>query len=252
MTIDNVTGVYAIGLKEEPNHKFVTCRRFSPSASMVLNTMLAEVKIIPYVSLNLSPHKFSDHGDVTPCYGTTIICKIPSKDNMLYNDLLAAQNLIRESVVGDYYGYVAPTSFHMTLFDLKRCEAAQVSERIATQREQLKDLLPVLKMDKYPMMITEIEQTAFHVALQPLNGVTRGRRSEISRLTGINNYEGYVFHITLAYELYKIVDEDLVKERNVIHGKIKGIFQKWINASIEMQSVVMCQFENMNHFEEII
>jgi len=261
ITIDNITGIYAVGLKKDVNHKYVTCRRIAPTSintsiparNMVLNTNI-ECKVVPFISLNLCPHKFSDDGQVSPCYGTTIMCKV-SQDSNLFSDLITIQNLIKDSPIGNHYGYLDPQSFHMTIFDLKRCELDQLNDRIASQKQQLQHLMPILASDNYTMTIVDIEPTAFHVALQPVDGINstiKQRRTQISNATGIANYSDYTFHITLAYELYKIVDDDLLSHRQQLHDSLKQAFHKWLNNNIVLQSAIVCQFDSMVNFEQFI
>ncbi|AYV76224.1 MAG: DUF1868 domain-containing protein [Terrestrivirus sp.] len=252
ITFDQVTGFFAIGLKKEPGHKYITCQQIKQSGINVREVKTnAQINIIDYVSLNQSPFKFDNFCNVISCYGTTIICKIPH-DTALHEIIRNVQNIVKESAIGHYFGYTDPTSFHMTVFDLKRCDKEELDEKITKNMNDLNNILDTLKKQKFIMKLSGIEENAFHFGLVPNDEKILKWRNIISESTGIKNNPAYTFHITITYEIYKIIDPELVKMKKIVYDKMNKLFSEWIDREIIMENPMVCKFDNMNNFVELV
>jgi len=252
ITFDQTTGFFAVGLKKEPGHKYITCQQIKQSGINVGEVKTnAKINIVDYVSLNQSPFKFDDFCNVISCYGTTIICKIPH-DTKLHEVICKIQNIVKHSIIGHYFGYTEPESFHMTVFDLKRCDKEELDEKITKNLNDLNNILGALMKQKFVMKLSGIEENAFHLGLIPYDGNVLKWRNMISESTGIKNNPAYTFHITIAYEIYKIIDPETMKIKKLVYDKMNEFFGDWINKEIVMENPIVCKFNNMNNFVELV
>jgi hypothetical protein len=79
--------------------------------------------------------------------------------------------------------------------------------------------------------------------------IIRGCRNKLSDLLGIRfeNHDTYTFHITLAYILRKLKDDE-IKKLIKTNSRLQYIFIKNFPI-IQIEKPVLCTFENMYEFK---
>lgn len=244
VTIDQEACMFAVGCGPSPGHKYLICDKLD-SINLITN---CASETIPFVSLNQSPQKFDDQRCVIPCFGTTIISKIPIS-SPFHQKLCKLQNMIKTSPISHYFGFTDPSSFHMTVFDLKRCESDQLELKITANKNQLNDILDDLQSQTFHMTVDKIEPTAFHIALTPDENIQSWRK-KISSHAGILNNPSYVFHITLAYEVFRVAGPN-EKVRKDLHSRLEIEMADWIGQNVDFGWAEFCKFDSMNNFVKV-
>ena len=215
-------------------------------------------------NLKGADNKFDDKGKALLWPGCTIICQIPLHSD-LSNEITNFQKKLKYFNPKETYSYLPPSSFHMTLFDCcnvntKNTEywpeginknfdyqvvAAELNKRIENYifPEELN-----LKLKMF--------YGGFSIVLEPFSNkdekILRNCRDELSSLLKIKfeNHQRYTFHITLAYILRELKEDEIKKllEFN------KNLFQEFDKEfpKIILNKPEMSTFESMLEFKSVI
>ena len=206
-------------------------------------------------------HKFDHNGKPLPFPGCSIISKIPLKSD-LFHEIKLLQLKYKDLSPEKAYTYLPATSFHMTLFDC--CNVNTVNtpywpKKIVEDNNYTKIAYVLSKrIKKY------IFPDKFDLKLKKLFGgysiilegntikdekIIRDCRNKLSDLLGIRfeNHDTYTFHITLAYILRKLKDDEIEKLIKINDRLLERFLEKF--PIIRMQKPVLCTFENMYEFK---
>ena len=206
-------------------------------------------------------NKFDNSGKPLPFPGCTIICKIPIKSDLFY-EIKILQSKYRDFNPDNAYTYLPHTSFHMTLFDCCNVNTLKTQywpKNIAKEKnfKKISNILSNRIKDlKFPEKFNLKLKKLFGGYSMILEGNTkkdekiiRDYRNNLSTLLGIRfeNHETYSFHITLAYILRKLKDDEIKKLIKVNCSLLKGFVKK--SPIIQIQKPELCTFENMYEYK---
>ena len=206
-------------------------------------------------------HKFDHNGKPLPYPGCSIISKIPLNSDLFY-EIKLLQLKFKDLSPEKAYTYLPETSFHMTLFDC--CNVNTVNtpywpKKIVEDNNYTKIAYVLSKrIKKY------IFPDKFDLKLKKLFGgysmilegntkkdekIIRDYRNKLSDLLGIRfeNHETYSFHITLAYILRKLKDDEIKKVIKINFRLLEGFVKKF--PIIQIEKSELCTFENMYEFK---
>ena len=205
--------------------------------------------------------KFDNSGKPLPFPGCSIICKIPIKSDLFY-EIKLLQSKYKEFNPDQAYTYLPHTSFHMTLFDC--CNINTLNTQYwpdnITKDNNYKIISNLLSKRIKDLKFPE----KFNLKLKKLFGgysivlegntkkdekIIRDYRNKLSTLLGIRfeNHETYSFHITLAYILRKLKDDE-IKKLIIYNSKLlEGFFKKI--PIIQIKKPELCTFENMYEYK---
>ena len=206
-------------------------------------------------------HKFDHNGKPLPFPGCSIISKIPLNSDLFY-EIKLLQLKFKDLSPEKAYTYLPETSFHMTLFDC--CNVNTVNtpywpKNIVEDNNYTKIAYILSKrIKKY------IFPDKFDLKLKKLFGgysmilegntkkdekIIRDYRNKLSDLLGIRfeNHETYSFHITLAYILRKLKDDEIKKLIKINFRLLEGFVKKF--PIIQIEKPQLCTFENMYEFK---
>ena len=206
-------------------------------------------------------HKFDHNGKPLPFPGCSIISKIPLKSDLFYEIKLLQlkyKNLSPEKA----YTYLPETSFHMTLFDC--CNVNTVNtpywpKKIVEDNNYTKIAYVLSKRikkyifpDKFDLKLKKLFG-GYSIILEGNTNkdekIIRDYRNKLSDLLGIRfeNHETYSFHITLAYILRKLKDDEIKKVIKINFRLLEGFVKKF--PIIQIEKPELCTFENMYEFK---
>ena len=215
-------------------------------------------------SLKDTESKFNSEGKPLHFPGCAIICKI-LKNSELFNAISAVQLKYKDFNPNNTYTYLPSTSFHMTLFDC--CNIDTINTSSWPKNVKAKDDYKEIALELYEKIKGFIFPDKFNLKLKKLFGgysmilegatpkdekILRDCRNELSKLLGIKflNHETYSFHITLAYILRELNEQE-VKNLFIINNQLCSEFKKKIPI-IEIQKPELCIFENMYRFDSLL
>lgn len=161
--------------------------------------------------------KFHENGSVMPFSGNTIICFV-APDTLLMSELLWMRERLRAMRCADHIGFLPPSSYHMTTFELltnywrqphRWTPALPLDAPIPATDAFFQTVVPrVSAPDAFLMRFAGVEPgTPATMRLEPADAATRtalrGYRDALAEATGIRfpNHETYGYHITLGYKL---------------------------------------------------
>lgn len=208
--------------------------------------------------------KFAFDGHVLAFPGNTFICHIDPASKA-YATLCALQDVIRSGPAGDYFTYLPPLSFHMTVFpaicgsplgedgwpdDIE--PGANLNEVTDTYKNRLEGktafrscrVEPIGLLAGFSLSVEgagDADKFALQNARDMLQDVTALRRP---------GFHDYRFHITMCY-IKKWLPEDIAAEHlrymshayNLVCDDLSGI---------ELGAVEFCNFENMHAFNTLM
>ena len=211
--------------------------------------------------LKEAENKFDHRGKPLPFPGCSIICKIPIKSDFFYETKLL-QSKYRNLNPDKAYTYLPDTSFHMTLFDCCNVNTfnTQYWPKNIVKDNNYKKVSYLLTKKLKDLKFSD----KFNLKLKKLFGgysmilegntkkdekIIRDYRNNLSTLLGIRfeNHETYSFHITLAYILRKLKDDE-IKKLIKINCRLLKVFAKKIPI-IQIQKPELCTFENMFEYK---
>ena len=212
-------------------------------------------------SLKETESKFNSEGKPSYFPGCTIICKI-SENSDLFNEISSLQSKYKDFNPDDAYTYLPTSSFHMTLFDC--CNVNTVNTSSWPNNILVKDNYKEIALELNEKIKDFIFPDKFNLKLKKIFGgycmilegetekdkkILRDCRNKLSELSGIKfaNHETYCFHITLAYVLRELNDQEVKKLFTINDQLCKEFINKF--PTIEIQKPELCIFENMYHFD---
>ncbi|MEO6060508.1 MAG: DUF1868 domain-containing protein [Thermoflexales bacterium] len=166
--------------------------------------------------------KFHPDGSVMPFSGNTVICFV-APDMLLMGQLLWMRRTLQAMACADHIGFLPPSSYHMTTFELltdywrqpqRWTPALPLDAPIQVTDAFFKTVVPrVPAPDAFLMRCAGVEPgTPATMRLEPANEATRTAlrryRDALAQATGIRfpNHETYGYHITLGYKLVEFDD----------------------------------------------
>ena len=215
-------------------------------------------------SLEEAENKFDTEGKPLYFPGCTIICKILENSD-LFNELSLVQSKYKDFNPNNAYTYIPPSSFHMTLFDC--CNINTVNTSCWPNNVPIKDNYKEIALELSEKIKDFVFPDKFNLKLKKifggycmvLEGVTekdekilRDCRNKLSELLSIRfaNHKTYNLHITLAYILRKLNDQELKNLFTFNDQLCKEFIKKF--PIIEIQKPELCTFENMYQFDSLL
>jgi len=215
-------------------------------------------------SLKDTESKFNSEGKPLYFPGCTIICKI-LKNSELFDEISTIQLKYKDFNPNNAYTYLPPSSFHMTLFDC--CNINTFNTSFWPKDIKAKDDYKKIALELNEKVKRYIFPDKFNLKLKKLFGgysmilegatakdekMLRDCRNDLSKLLGIkySNHETYSFHITLAYILRKLNEQE-IKNLFTINNHLCTEFKKKLPI-IEIQKPELCIFENMYRFDSLL
>jgi len=214
-------------------------------------------------SLKDTESKFNSEGKPLYFPGCTIICKI-LKNSELFDEISTIQLKYKDFNPNNAYTYLPPSSFHMTLFDC--CNINTFNTSFWPKDTKAKDDYKDIALELNEKVKRYIFPDKFKLRLKKLFGgysmilegetakdekMLRDCRNDLSKLLGIkfSNHETYSFHITLAYILRELNEQE-VRNLFMINNQLCNEFKKKFPI-IEIQKPELCIFENMYQFDSL-
>jgi len=214
-------------------------------------------------TLKGAENKFDDKGNPLPFPGCTIICKIPL-NTYLSNQIISFQKKMENFNPKKTYFYLPPSSFHMTLFDCCNLNTKNTNywpsniDPNMDYKDVAVELNKRIKNYIFPEKLNlklNMFFGGYSIVLKPYSEedekILRNSRDELSSLLKIKfeNHQRYTFHITLAYILRELKEDEIKKllEFN------KDLFQEFDKKfpKIILNKPEMSTFDNMLEFKSI-
>ena len=208
-------------------------------------------------------NKFDDTGNPLPFPGCTIICNIPLNTH-LSDQISGFQKKIEKFNPEKTYFYLPPSSFHMTLFDC--CNLNTENTKYWPEG--------INKNFDYKVVATELNKRiknyifpeelnlklkmfygGYSIVLEPYSKedekILRSCRDELSSLLKIKfeNHQRYTFHITLAYILRELKEDEIKSLLEFNKDLLKEFNKKF--PKIVLNKPEMTTFENMLEFKSV-
>ncbi len=166
--------------------------------------------------------KFHADGTVMPFSGNTIICFV-APDSALLGELLWMRETLQAMRCADHIGFLPPSSYHMTTFELltdhwrqpqRWTPALPLDAPIPATDAFFQAVVPrVPAPAAFLMRFAGVEpSTPATMRLEPADETTRAAlrayRDALATATGIRfpNHDTYQYHITLGYKLVEFDD----------------------------------------------
>ena len=214
-------------------------------------------------TLKSGENKFDHKGNPLPYPGCTIICNIPL-NTYLSDQIISFQKNIKKFNPEKTYFYLPSSSFHMTLFDCCNLNTKN-TKYWPTDIDPDMDYKDIaIELNKRIQNYIFPEELSlklkmffggYSIVLEPFSEkdekILRNCRDELSSLLKIKfeNHQRYTFHITLAYILRELKEDEIKKllEFN------KDLFQEFDKKfpKIILNKPEMSTFDNMLEFKSI-
>lgn len=208
--------------------------------------------------------KFTFDGSVLPFPGNTFICHVDPKSKA-YQALCTLQEDIRNGPAGDYFAFLPPSSFHMTVFpalcgdplgddgwpeDIEAGTGLDAVTQIYTDRLKGKTAFESCRVAPqglyagYSLNVLgarEADRLALKSARDMLQDITALRRTD---------FDTYRYHISICY-MRKWLPRDIAAAHL---DYIAGVYEKIQPdiSEIELGQVEFCIFDNMHAFRPIM
>jgi hypothetical protein len=176
-----------------------------------------------------------------PFSGNTIICFV-APDTLLMNELLWMRETLRAMRCAGHIGFLPPSSYHMTTFELltdywrqphRWTPALPLDAPIPATDAYFQTAVPRVPLpEAFLMRFARVDPaTPATMNLEPADEATRAAlrayRDGLAAATGIKfpNHDTYQFHITLGYKLVEFGEEALRELRatlDVISDRLKS------------------------------
>jgi len=214
-------------------------------------------------TLKGAENKFDDKGTPLPFPGCTIICNIPLNSH-LSDQIISFQKKMKNFNPEQTYFYLPPSSFHMTLFDCCNLNTKNTNYWPSNIDPNMDYKDVAFELNKriqnyiFPEKLNlklKMFFGGYSIILEPFSEkdekILRNCRNELSSLLKIKfeNHHRYTFHITLAYILRELKEDEIKKllefNKDLFHEFDKK-FPKIILNKPEMST-----FDNMLEFKSI-
>jgi hypothetical protein len=204
--------------------------------------------------------KFDRDGQTLPYPGNTFLCHIPP-DSDPHAALTEASQSLQAGVLADAFSFLPPASFHMTVFegitDAQRQPArwprgVALDAGLDEVTRHLEPRVAHLALPPHQRIRPEGIFGGFSVAVAGATAADerslRESRGELRTATGIEqvDFEGYRFHITLAYALRWLT----AAEADVVMDLSEEVFDRLLDRcpTIDLGGVEFCTFDDMRAF----
>ena len=214
-------------------------------------------------TLKGAENKFDDKGTPLPFPGCTIICNIPLNCH-LSDQIISFQKKMKNFNPEQTYFYLPPSSFHMTLFDCCNLNTKNTNYWPSNIDPNMDYKDVAVELNKriqnyiFPEKLNlklKMFFGGYSIILEPFSEkdekILRNCRNELSSLLKIKfeNHHRYTFHITLAYILREL-KEDEIKKLLEFNKDLFHEFDKKF-PKIILNKPEMCTFEDMLEFKNI-
>ncbi len=216
---------------------------------------------VPNSVLPIGPGaKFAPDGRVLPWPGNTFICHI-APESAQHRALSQIQTGLKASAFARYFSYLPASSFHMTLFQgiSNGTDWPAGIPPEATLDAATDQLIQRLDGITLPRDVTARAHGLYGGFGLTLSGASaadeaklRDTRRALRDATGIQpeNFDGYIFHITLSYLLRWLTDAqaaEVVTLSDALFAEFGAPLRE-----IRLGTPEFCRFENMHHFQPIL
>ncbi len=205
--------------------------------------------------------KFAPDGTVLPFPGNTIICHI-DRESRAWRALVAMQTALRAGPLAHNFTFLPPESFHMTVFAGVSGPAGAGGRwpedipETASLKDVTADLLDRVRGLDFPPRRRIRPMGLFggySVTVQGANAAEehalRESRERLRDTTKLRppDFESYVFHITLGYQLRWLSEPD-AREIVAFSDRLFADFVTEV-PEIELGALEFCSFESMHRFD---
>jgi hypothetical protein len=171
--------------------------------------------------------KFYPDGRIRSYPGNTVICPFAG-DPQIQPHLVWVQEQFKSLNCGKKWAFLPPNSFHMTVMDLV-CDEERIPAKWSTHfplstplgdlDRYFRDKINTLILPKYFTMefISLFSGDILVIVLCPADPDSANSlkifRDQVSKVTGVRgpNFDGYIFHITLAYKLIELESAEQIE-----------------------------------------
>ena len=234
-----------------------------PDEIRYLTGRLSDAPLPPWVSLEGEGGKFTTDGRVQIWPGNTFICHV-DRNSDAFEAICALQAELKASAFQEFFTFLPPASFHMTVFqgvspapkpgtrwpaDLPRDSSRDdVTDALLGRIDGI--ALPQRRRMRAVGLFSGCSLTMAGATEEEEKSL-RETRIALRRATGIDfaDFDDYVFHITLAY-LLKWVPEATAQGIAALGAQMGERYIDEIGL-VDLGPVEFCNFENMHHFEPV-
>ncbi len=207
------------------------------------------------ISLPAAGGKFATDGSVQVWPGNTFVCHVQSGASL--DALRALQEEVKLSRFARLFTFLPPSSFHMTVFQ-GRSPGSAADYDLAQRDRHSETLLDATRglafaADRTVRMVDLF--CAHSLTVRGLDGETetalRQARRDLRERTGIqsDDFETYMFHITLGY-LLDWVTETTARALAEFSHDLQSRHALGL-AKIDLGPVAFCNFDTMHHFHPL-
>jgi len=208
-------------------------------------------------------NKFDDKGNPLPFPGCTIICNIPL-NSYLSDQIISFQKKMKNFNPEQTYFYLPPSSFHMTLFDCCNLNTKNTNYWPSNIDSNMDYKDVAVELNKriqnyiFPEKLNlklKMFFGGYSIILEPFSEkdekILRNCRNELSSLLKIKfeNHQRYTFHITLAYILRELKEDEIKKLLKFNKNLFKEFDKEF--PKIVLDKPEMSTFENMLEFKSV-
>ena len=234
-----------------------------PDEIRYLTGRLSDAPLPHWVSLEGRGGKFTTDGRVQIWPGNTFICHV-DPNSQAFGAICALQKELKASAFQEFFAFLPPASFHMTVFQgisptpkpgtRWPADLPRASSRDDATNALLGRIDGIALPQRHRMRVVGL----FSGCSLTLAGATeeeekslRETRIALRDATGIDfdDFDDYVFHITLAY-LLKWVPEATARGIAALGAEMGERYMDEIGL-VDLGPVEFCNFENMHHFEPV-
>lgn len=186
--------------------------------------------------------KFHMDGSVRTFAGNTVISFVAATSHT-YQLAKWVQDQVRQLPFSHKFALLPPSSFHMTVMELL-CDEVRTSERwiasfpldaplIDTDAFFLNTIPQIDPPTEIQMQFAEMTRWSCAINVKPANALTaralRAYRDMIATKTGVRapNHEQYQFHISLAYRLIELTDDEEAVLDTLLHTVEAHLHEKF-------------------------
>ena len=214
-------------------------------------------------TLKGAENKFDDKGTPLPFSGCTIICNIPLNCH-LSDQIISFQKKMKNFNPKQTYFYLPPSSFHMTLFDCCNLNTKNTNywpsdiDSNMDYKDVAVELNNRIQNYIFPEKLNlklKMFFGGYSIILEPFSEkdekILRNCRNELSSLLKIKfeNHQRYTFHITLAYILRELKEDEIKKLLKFNKNLFKEFDKEF--PKIVLDKPEMSTFENMLEFKSV-
>lgn len=209
--------------------------------------------------------KFNEDGSVRRFPGNTVISKI-TPDMPIYSGLVEKQQQLKNVPCAGKYAFLPPSSLHMTVIE-------GVCDQVRRKENWPKNLPLDMPMEQVNRFFVEcygrlsppesfnmrLARTRFSnllfMVLEPADKNTskslKTFRDSFAKETGIRfpNHDTYTFHISMAYNLIPLTDEDRV----ILKAAEEEVFHKFSieHPTFRLKAPTLTSFDTMFRFDDL-